>query len=193
MSESINRRVFSTRLASLAGLAALPLAQGRGQDRDLKRDQGRDQGRREWHEGLTTDGEAIHQRVTFLARPRRVYDVLTNEQEFARMTHMIGARMGMINSRTAAISRVEGGMFSLFNGRITGRLIELVPEQRIVQAWRAQDWEPGVYSIARFEFEGRQDETTLYFDHTGFPAGQGDHLAEGWRTNYWEPMKQYLK
>jgi hypothetical protein len=44
-----------------------------------------------------------------------------------------------------------GGAFTLFGGHITGRHIELVPDQRIVQAWRVVDWIPVVYSIVKFE------------------------------------------
>jgi activator of HSP90 ATPase len=44
-----------------------------------------------------------------------------------------------------------GGAFTLFGGYITGRHVELVPNDRIVQAWRTGGWAPGVYSIAKFE------------------------------------------
>jgi activator of HSP90 ATPase len=54
------------------------------------------------------------------------------------------------------ISREAGGTFALFGGYITGRHVELVPNERIVQAWRAGGWDPGVYSIAKFEL-GDQD------------------------------------
>jgi activator of HSP90 ATPase len=63
---------------------------------------------------------------------------------------------------------------------------------RIVQAWRAGDWPPGSYSIARFVLEKRGAGTLLIFDHLGFPSGQAGHLAEGWRNNYWAPLQKYL-
>jgi activator of HSP90 ATPase len=85
-----------------------------------------------------------------------------------------------------------GGAFSLFGGHILGRQIELVPNQRIVQAWRTADWKPGVYSIAKFELAEEGSETRIVFDHTGFPAGQAAHLAEGWVGNYWAPLTKYL-
>ncbi len=33
------------------------------------------------------------------------------------------------------------------------KILELVPDQRIVEAWRVKDWPAGVYSIAKFEFK----------------------------------------
>jgi activator of HSP90 ATPase len=61
-----------------------------------------------------------------------------------------------------------------------------------VQAWRPQDWPPGVYSIVKFELVERGTETLLRFDHTGFPAGEADSLAAGWKLNYWQPMAKVL-
>ena len=69
---------------------------------------------------------------------------------------------------------------------------ELEPTTRIVQAWRAEDWPPGVYSIVRFELRARDATTLIVFDHTGFPTGKGEHLAQGWHANYWTPMRKYL-
>ena len=47
-------------------------------------------------------------------------------------------------------------------------------------------------AVDRFELTDRNGKTTLVFDHTGFPRGLGEHLAQGWRMNYWEPLKKYL-
>jgi activator of HSP90 ATPase len=98
----------------------------------------------------------------------------------------------MKNAPPAQIASEVGGTFSLFDGHIIGRHLELVPGQRIVQAWRVVDWPTGVYSVAKFEIADRAGKSVLVFDHTGFPNGLGEHLAQGWRSNYWEPLKKYL-
>src|SRR5260370_40154486 len=59
----------------------------------------------------------------------------------------VGARGGEIYSEV-------GGTFSLFAGHIVGRRLELVPNERIVQAWRVLPWPEGIYSIARLELVG---------------------------------------
>ena len=33
---------------------------------------------------------------------------------------------------------------------------------------------------------------TIVFDHIGFPNGKAEHLPEGWRLNYWEPLEKYF-
>ena len=81
------------------------------------------------------------------------------------------------------------GAFSLFGGHIIGRNLELIPNQRIVQAWRVATWPEGVYSIARFEIEARGAGTHLVFDHTGFPPELRDHLAQGWEEHYWRALR----
>ena len=69
----------------------------------------------------------------------------------------------------------------------------LCPNQRIVQAWREISWEPGIYSIVRFEPAEQGSGTRLDFDHTGFPAGAGEHLAVGWKSHYWDPLENFLR
>jgi hypothetical protein len=92
----------------------------------------------------------------------------------------------------AGISPDVGGLFSLFGGYIAGRQVELMPHERIVQAWRTLAWHPGVYSIVKFELSEQGSGTKLVLDHAGFPDGLGRHLADGWKENYWEPLEKYL-
>ena len=47
-------------------------------------------------------------------------------------------------------------------------------------------------SIARFELVEQGTETKIIFDHAGFPRGKAEHLAEGWKINYWEPLGKFL-
>ena len=124
----------------------------------------------------------IHQEVVFKASPRRIYEVLTDSGKFSQMS----------GGAPTEISPDVGGAFSNFGGMIVGRHIELVPGQRVVQAWRAKTWEAGVYSLARFELKAQGDETKIVFDHSSFPEGQGEHLAAGWEANYWEPLRKFL-
>ncbi len=124
----------------------------------------------------------IHQEVVFKASPKRLYDALTDAKQFSEFT----------GGAPAEISREAGGAFSCFGGMIVGRQLELVPNQRIVQAWRAGNWADGVYSIVKFELTGQGAETRLIFDHSGFPEGERDHLDSGWQKMYWEPLRKYL-
>lgn len=145
-------------------------------------------------EDISRSAESIHQEVHLNAAPARVYHALTDAEQFQKVAILSAAvTSGMVEPTVVAqISPAAGGTFKIFGGFINGRVIELVPNERIVQAWRAADWAPGIYSIARFEIIADGAGTRLVFDHTGFPAGAAEHLAAGWRGNYWEPMSKAL-
>jgi activator of HSP90 ATPase len=123
----------------------------------------------------------IHQKRDFNASRARVYRALVDGGEFSALT---GA--------AASIGGEPGEPFSAFGGMITGRQLELVPDRRIVQAWRAGGWGEGVYSVVRFEFEGDDSHTRVSLDHTGFPDAEREHLAAGWDANYWEPLARHF-
>ena len=145
-------------------------------------------------EEISRTGEAVHQEVVFKASRKRVYEALTDTKQFNKVVLLSAAMQGGMPPGTAPteISREVGGAFSIFGGHIVGRHVELVPNERIVQAWRVVDWDPGVYSIAKFELSEQGSGTKLVLDHTGFPGAQGQHLADGWKANYWEPLEKFL-
>jgi uncharacterized protein YndB with AHSA1/START domain len=146
-------------------------------------------------EGILRAEEAIHQEPEFRASRKRVYEALTETNQFAKVVELSAAmKSGGMKTGAApvAISREAGGAFSAFGGYITGWQVELVPNERIVQVWRAGSWDAGSYSIARFVLVESGGETKIKFDHTGFPKGQAEHLAEGWRVNYWEPLAKVV-
>jgi len=145
-------------------------------------------------EEISRTAEAIHMEPVFKASRKRVYEALTDMKQFEKIVQLSAAmKSGMApGAKPAEISREAGGAFSLFGGYVTGRQLELVPNERIVQAWRAGGWDPGDYSISKFELVEQGTGTKIVFDHTGFPKGKAEHLAEGWKINYWEPLEKFL-
>jgi uncharacterized protein YndB with AHSA1/START domain len=144
-------------------------------------------------EEISHTAESIHQEPFFKASRMRVYDALTDAKQFDKVIQLSGVMQSMhLADKPAEISREVGGAFVLFGGHITGRHVELVPNQRIVQAWRAGNWAPGVYSIAKFELVEQASGTRIVFDHTGFPKGEAESLASGWKAHYWEPLAKLL-
>lgn len=127
------------------------------------------------------DRTFLHQENEYKAIPQRIYEVLLDSKQFAAFT-----------SRPAEIDPKEGGVFTLFGGLIIGRNVELIPNVRIVQAWRPTHWEAGVYSMVRFVMKTQPSRTVVVLDHTGFPQGEFDSLDSGWHNHYWEPLKKFL-
>jgi activator of HSP90 ATPase len=145
-------------------------------------------------EQVSHSQESIHQEPIFKASRKRVYEALTDTKQFDKIIQLSPAMQAgkSFGTSPTAISREPGGAFSIFGGHIIGRQIELIPSVRIVQAWRVVDWEPGVYSIAKFELIEQGPGTKLVFDHTGFPKGEAEHLAEGWKSHYWDSLERFL-
>jgi activator of HSP90 ATPase len=144
-------------------------------------------------EEISRTAEAIHQEAMFKASRKRVYEALTDAKQFDKVIQLSGVLQAMhLPDKPAEISGEVGGAFTLFGGYITGRHVELVANERIVQAWRTGGWPPGVYSIAKFELVEQGSGTKIVFDHTGFPKGEAEVLASGWKAHYWEPIEKLL-
>ena len=173
---TFTRRQFSLHVASSIGFSGIALAapQKPGQE-------------------ISHAADAIHQEVSFSVEPKKIYDVLLDAKQFDEMTRLIPSmQTANLGNSPTQISRELGGPFTLFKGHIVGRHVEFIPNRRIVQAWRVVTWDPGIYSIAKFEMTQQGSGTKLIFDHTGFPVGLAKHLADGWKEHYWEPLQKYL-
>jgi activator of HSP90 ATPase len=143
---------------------------------------------------VSHEQESIHQENSFKASRHRVYEALTDTGQFNEVTKIAAATDPNIplDKSPTQISPEAGGAFTLFGGIILGRQIELVPDTLLVQAWRVVNWKPGVYSLVKFELLEESAGTRIVFDHTGFPKGDGEHLAAGWKAHYWNPLAKFL-
>jgi activator of HSP90 ATPase len=186
ISNLFTRRDFSVRLATFfSGLGVAGIASGSTGSPQTSRFAG--------GEEISRTAESIHQEAVFKASRKRVYEALTDAKQFDKVIQLSGVMQSMhLGDKPAEISREVGGAFTLFGGYITGRHVELVPNERIVQAWRTGGWDPGVYSIAKFDLVEQGSGTKIVFDHTGFPKGEAEVLASGWKAHYWEPLEKLL-
>lgn len=126
--------------------------------------------------------KTIRQSVTFKSFPHLVYEAFMDS---ATQTAFTGSK--------ASIDRKIGGEFSVYDGYITGKNIELVQDRKIVQSWRASDWPEGYYSVVTIELVPVPEGTQLDLTHTNVPEGEEAAFEEGWIDNYWEPLKEYLE
>jgi uncharacterized protein YndB with AHSA1/START domain len=178
---ALSRRQLIAGAALTAGIWALHPRIGRSESDDS---------------GITRNAESIHQEPFFKASRKRVYRALTDPRQFDRIVTLSDAmqspEMQKLPAKPCVIGRHAGAAFALFAGFITGTQLKLVPDELIIQAWRAADWDADVYSIVRFKLIESNSGTKVLFDHTGFPAGDAGSLAKGWRGNYWNPMTRIL-
>ena len=124
----------------------------------------------------------IHQVISIAATADRIYRALLDSQEFA-----------LWSGAPAKVGDEAGAEFICFGTFITGRQVELVEGQRIVQAWRVFDWQPGHYSMVHIELQADGVATTLVLDQDGVPEDVVAHVGPGWNEKYWKPLRNHLE
>ena len=129
---------------------------------------GTSQARAEAEPEVSHVAELIHQEPTFKASRKRVYEALTDAAQFQRVILLSAAMKTMsLRNQPAEISTEAGG--TLFGGYVTGRQIELVPNQRIVQAWRAGSWDPAFTQLPTSRWWSKDRGPKLSSNIAAFP------------------------
>ena len=93
----------------------------------------------------------------------------------------------------AIMSDEVGAEVSAWDGYITGRNLELVPGERIVQSWRTTKFtdEHGD-SVITVTLEDVDEGALLTLVHSNVPDEQRNYEEGGWESNYFEPMRRYF-
>ena len=124
---------------------------------------------------------SIRQQTMINASPEQVYDVLAD-----------ASALSALSGKAGLPGRTAGEEFSAFDGNVTGRQIELVPGERLVQAWRFPVWEPGTYSVVCFTLTAEEGGTRLVIDQHGVPDDWHDHVNTNWPTFYLKPLTAHF-
>ncbi len=124
----------------------------------------------------------IEQTVFFEAAPEDVYDALLDPRKHSAFT-----------GSPATTSARKGATFTAWDGYITGKNLELVKGEKIVQEWKTTEWPDG-YPFSRLEFTltAKKGGTELRMVHSKVPAEQVADYTSGWKSSYWDPLNEYL-
>jgi activator of HSP90 ATPase len=80
-----------------------------------------------------------------------------------------------------------------WDGYISGKNIELIPNKKIVQTWRTVEFpESAPDSILEVTFEEKAGKTKMNLYHHGLQKGDAKKYKDGWQQHYFEPMKEYF-
>jgi len=116
------------------------------------------------------------------ASPLDVYEAWLDSESHSQMT---GAE--------ARMSDKIGADFSAWDDDVRGRNLELVPGERIVQAWRTSKFTgENEDSIVTITLEKADDGTLLTLVHSNVPDEQRHNEEGGWESNYFAPMRAYF-
>jgi uncharacterized protein YndB with AHSA1/START domain len=93
----------------------------------------------------------------------------------------------------ANMSEEVGAEVSAWDGYITGRNLELIADERIVQSWRTTEFDDAFEdSIVTILLQETEDGTLLTLEHCNVPDAQRSYEEGGWQSNYFEPMIAYF-
>ena len=128
--------------------------------------------------------EELCHEIYFNVSPEVLYDTLMDEKKHAAFT-----------DSEVSMDPKAGGKFSVFDGYITGKNLQLVPGKKIVQSWKAIEdgWPDDHFSQISFTIEPEKKGCRLIFEHTDIPDGLKDRFDEGWKEHYWERLKDYFE
>ena len=80
-----------------------------------------------------SDLKTVKMTIELLASAHDIFEGLLDPQ-----------RVQMWTRTKAQISKQPGSPFNLFEGTITGEIINTVPDKKIEQKWRLKDWPQGI-------------------------------------------------
>ncbi|KAK7392778.1 hypothetical protein VNO78_21226 [Psophocarpus tetragonolobus] len=114
----------------------------------------------------------------FNCRSKDLFEILMDENRWRGFTQS-----------NARISKKVGGEFSIFDGSVTGKNLEVEEGKLIVQKWRFGSWVDGVQSTVRIVFEEPEDGVTVVkLTHSDIPeedrygnATVLENTERGWR------------
>jgi uncharacterized protein YndB with AHSA1/START domain len=93
----------------------------------------------------------------------------------------------------AECSHETGGLFTAWDGYISGKNLELVPGKVIRQAWRTTEFDANQPdSIVEITFKPvHENKTRITLKHSNLEETD-QHYRQGWNEFYFAPMKIYF-
>lgn len=84
-----------------------------------------------------------------------------------------------------------GTEFSLWEGDISGKNLEVIPGKKIVQEWFFDN--PKNASIVTIELEEEKQGTRIQLTHTNIPDEAFGNIEYGWKEYFFGALKKYLE
>ncbi|MEW6085228.1 MAG: SRPBCC domain-containing protein [Chloroflexota bacterium] len=116
------------------------------------------------------------------AKPSEVYEAWLSTEGHSAMT-----------GSPAQIDGKVGGKFSAWDGYIFGSMLDLSPNERILQAWRTTEFpEDAPDSRVEIILEKAAGGTKITLAHSNMPPDQMKDYRQGWEDFYFNPMREYF-
>jgi activator of HSP90 ATPase len=113
----------------------------------------------------------------------------TAEEVYACLTNPLTIELW--SGYPAKMLAEEDSEFEIWDGEITGKILELEPGKKVVQEWYFGDQEPK--SIVTFKLHPEKNHVSLELRHTNIPDDIYEEFSEGWETHYLGAIRSYLE
>jgi len=114
------------------------------------------------------------------APPDQVYLALTNEATFQ-----------LWSGDKADIQAYPGGEFSLWDGSIVGKFLELEPPVKIVQQWYFGEQTEA--SIVLIKLHPHGEGTSAEVRHTNIPESDYQDIVGGWNDVFFASLQEFYE
>jgi activator of HSP90 ATPase len=118
--------------------------------------------------------------VEIEATPEEIFQALTNP-----------FTIELWSGSPAIMDTNEGTEFSLWDGDICGKNLEVIQDQKIVQEWYFGDQEEK--SIVTIKLHEKKTKTVVDVLHTNIPDEDFENIKEGWREYYLGSIKDFFE
>ncbi len=123
----------------------------------------------------------IEQTYNIKASPEAVWRALTDQKEIQEWS---GANAYFIPQ--------AGAQYTLWDGTIGGKIVEVVPLRKLVQTWKPQEWTRDD-SVVTFILTPTRDGTRVDLLHVNVEESDYDGTTEGWDIYYLGVIKKMLE
>ncbi len=112
------------------------------------------------------------------AEPSDIYAALTNPYTIE-----------LWSGYPAQMVATPGEEFSMWEGDITGKILELVPDKKVVQEWYFG--EAGTESIVTISISPMGGASVVVVEHTNIPDDDFENITEGWVEYYMGAIRRF--
>ena len=113
------------------------------------------------------------------------------EMEDVWMAFTSASSMELWTGYSADFKPEAGYEFSLWDGDITGKVLEIIPQEKLVEEWYFEG--ENVESIATLKFFQEKNKVTVELIHTNIPDDAFDNITEGWVEYYLGAIKTFVE
>jgi len=119
--------------------------------------------------------------VIFKTTPHKIYEIFMDSD---RHSGLLG--------RESIVGREVGDKISIYGNYIDGVNLELEPDKKIVQKWRAKEkgWSKDHFSKVTILIEPCREGSLVKFTQSGVPEECYEVFDRDWYVFYWDPMKE---